>query len=112
MNIQSIFAITDFSTQAEQGLERAALLAHAHDAKLSVMYATEAPDPKFSDPFARLEQRARQLARRHNISVKAVARTGGMVDDILKQCQRSNLLVLDQRIHRSPWQFCQGSTLD
>ena len=40
MNIQSIFAITDFSTQAEQGLERAALLAHAHDAKLSVMYAT------------------------------------------------------------------------
>ncbi len=112
MNIQSIFAITDFSTQAEQGLERAALLAHAHDAKLSVMYATEAPDPKFSDPFARLEQRARQLARRHNINVKAVARTGGMVDDILKQCQRSNLLVLDQRSHRSPWQFWQGSTLD
>ena len=112
MNIQSIFAITDFSTQAEQGLERAALLAHAHQATLSVMYATETPNPKFSDPFARLEQRARQLARRHTIRVKTVARTGRMVDDILKQCQRSNLLVLDQRGHRSLWQFWQGSTLD
>lgn len=112
MNIQSIFAITDFSTQAEQGLERAAQLAHAHEAKLNVMYATEVPNPKFSDPFARLEQRARQLVRRHGISVKAVARTGGMLADILKQCQRSNLLVLDQRSHRAPWQFWQGTTLD
>lgn len=51
MNIQSIFAITDFSTRAEQGLERAALLAHAHQATLSVMYATETPNPKFSDPL-------------------------------------------------------------
>jgi nucleotide-binding universal stress UspA family protein len=112
MNIQSIFAITDFSTLAEQGLERAALLAQTHAAKLSVMYATEVPNPKFSDPFARLEQRARQLARRHNINVKAVDRTGGMVEDILKQCKRANLLVMDPRCHRSPWQFWQGSTRD
>lgn len=112
MNIQSIFAITDFSTEAEQALERAAMLAHTHQAKLYVMYATEVSNPKFSDPFARLEQRSRQLARRHQICVKAVARTGGMVDDILKQCSRSNLLVLDQRTHREPWLFWQGSTLD
>ncbi len=112
MTIQSIFAITDFSSQAEQGLERAALLAQAHAATLSVMYVTEVPNPKFSDPFARLEQRARQLARRHNIGVKTVARTGGLLDDILKQCQRANLLVLDQRSHRSAWKFWQGTTLD
>lgn len=112
VNIQSIFAITDFSTLAEQGLERAALLAHAHKATLSMMYATEVPNPKFTDPFARLEQRARQLARRHGISVKTVARTGSMEVDILKQCQRSNLLVLDPRCHRTPWLFWQGTTLD
>ena len=112
MTIQSIFAITDFSSQAEQGLERAALLAQAHAATLSVMYATEEPNPKFSDPFARLEQRARQLARRHNIGVKTVARSGSLLDDILRQCQRANLLVLDQRSHRCAWKFWQGTTLD
>lgn len=112
MTIPSIFAITDFSCQAEQGLERAALLAQAHGATLSVMYATEVPNPKFSDPFARLEQRARQLARRHSIGVKTVSHTGDMLEDILKQCQRANLLVLDTRGHRNPWKFWQGTTLD
>lgn len=108
----SILALTDFSTQAEHALERAALLAAEHQAQLRILYAAEEPNPKFADPFARLEQRARQLARRHSISVKAVGHQGDMLDDALKQAQRVNLLVLDQRSHRTLWKFWQGSTLD
>ena len=72
MRLQTILALTDFSAQAEHGLERAAMLAATHNARLRILYGAETPNPKFVDSFARLEQRARQLARRHGVQVVAV----------------------------------------
>lgn len=112
MNIKTILALTDFSTPSEHGLERAALLAIQHQAGLRIMYGAEKPDRKFLDPFARLQQRARQLGRRHGINVEAVAHTGSMLDDAVKHARRADLLVLDHRLHRPVLKFWRGTTLD
>ena len=72
MRLKTIVALTDFSAQAEHSLERAALMARAHEAQLRILYGAEVPHPKFDDPFARLEQRGRQIARRYGIPVKTL----------------------------------------
>lgn len=112
MPIHSILALTDFSAPAEHALDRAALLAVRHRAKLRILYAEEVPNFRFSDPFARLQQRARQLARRHGIAAEALAHSGGMVDAIVQHAARADLLVLDRRQHRAKPTFWCGTTLD
>lgn len=112
MLIHSILALTDFSTPAEHALDRAALLAVRHRAKLRILYADEVTSLMFSDPFARLQQRARQLARRHGIAAEALAHSGGMVDAIVQHATRADLLVLDPRRHRAKPTFWRGTTLD
>lgn len=107
MRIQNILALTDFSTPAEHGLDRAAALAATHGARLRVLYACETPPLQLADPMARLEQRARQLARRHGVPVAAVAGAGRPLDDCLTEAGRADLLVAHGRMHRSwpvpPW---------
>lgn len=108
MRIQNILALTDFSIQAEHGLDRAAALAAAHGARLRILYACETPPLQLSDPMARLEQRARQLARRHGVPVTTIAGTGRLLDDCLAEAARADLLVAHGRMHRTgpvlPWQ--------
>lgn len=111
MHLQTIVALTDFSAAAEQGLERAALLAAGHHARLRILYATSRPDPKLVDPQARLQQRARQLARRHGVVVKAVARTGEEVDDAVTESQNADLLVLDRRVQGGWRDVLRGTPL-
>ena len=107
MRIQNILALTDFSTPAEHGLDRAATLAATHGARLRVLYVCETPPLQLADPAARLEQRARQLARRHGVPVTAVIGTGRPLDDCLAEAERADLLVAHGRMHRSwpvpPW---------
>ena len=97
MRLKTIVALTDFSAQAEQCLDRAALLARVHQAELRILYGAEVPSPKFSDPYARLEQRGRQLARRHGITAVAVSGSGDLLADALAQTRDADLLVLDRR---------------
>ncbi|WP_312303854.1 universal stress protein [Pulveribacter sp.] len=102
MRIQTIVALTDFSTLAEHALDRAALLAAHHGAQLELLYAAEKQDAKFCDPQARLEQRARQLARRHELAVRAWPEAG--VAAVLAATRRADLLVMDSRLHgRRAW---------
>ena len=107
MRIQNILALTDFSIQAENGLDRAAALAATHGARLRILYACETPPLQLSDPLARLEQRARQLARRHGVVVSTISGTGQLLDDCLAEAARADVLVAHDRMHRSgpvlPW---------
>ena len=112
MRLKTVVAFTDFSAQAEQCLDRAALLARAHQAELRIVYGAEVPSPKFSDPFARLEQRGRQLARRHGITAVAVGGSGDLLGDALTQARDADLLVLDRRSHRAWPSFWRGSTVE
>ncbi|WP_443083579.1 universal stress protein [Variovorax sp. SRS16] len=110
--MNSILAITDFSTQGEQALERAALVAVERRAQLRIMYFVEVPNLNLPDPFERLAQRARQLARRHGIIVDAVSRTGGTVDHVVEEGTCADLLVIDQRSRRNLKTFWQGTIVD
>lgn len=112
MNIKSILAVTDFSMAAEHGLERAALIAASHQAKLRLIYGAEEPNLGLADPVARLRQRGRQLARRHAATVEVISNTSNMLGDIARHARSANLLVLDHRSERSLATFWRGSTLD
>ena len=112
MRLQTIVALTDFSTAAEHALDRAARLAAAHGAYLRILFGTEVPDPQFADPQARLEQRARQLARRHGVPVKALQyRDGDVAGEALRAAAGADLLVLDRRPQRGLGGFWRGGTL-
>jgi nucleotide-binding universal stress UspA family protein len=112
MHIHSILAITDFSTNAEHGLDRAALVAAAHQAKLRLLYFTESATHGFLNPSGRLAQRARQLARRHNITVDAVTRTCNSSKDIVREATGADLLVVDERHQRTFTRFWRGTEVD
>lgn len=112
MSIKAILALTDFSTAAEHGLERAALIAARHQAKLRLIYGADVPNPGLMDSFACLQQCGRQLARRHAITVEAVDHTGDMLNEVVKHAGRANLLVLVPRRHRVLQTFWRGKTLD
>lgn len=100
MRIQNILALTDFSIQAEHGLDRAAALAAAHGARLRILYACETPPLQLSDPMARLDQRARQLARRHGVEVGTIGGTGRLLEDGLTEAAHADLLVAHGRMYR------------
>lgn len=112
MTIQSILALTDFSSHAENGLDRAARIASSHQARLVLMYSAEEPNAKLVDPLTRLAQRARQLARRYNIHVEALTRSGDVPADVLAQANRADLLVLDHRRDRHWLRFWRNTMLD
>ncbi|NDP63643.1 universal stress protein [Polaromonas sp.] len=109
MHLHSILAITDFSTQAEHGLERAALVAAAHQVKLRIVYFTEYATHGFLNPGGRLAQRARQLARRHDITVDAVTRPCNSLNDIVKEAGSADLIVVDDRRQRTLSSLWRGT---
>ena len=109
MPIHTVLALTDFSIQAEQALDRAALLAVTHQARLRILYASDTPPLQLADPYARLEQRARQLARRHSVQVTAVSGSGQRMADAMAEIDRADLLVVHHHMHRGP--FWRRSTL-
>lgn len=112
MTFDSILALTDFTTQSEHALDRAALLAGQHNAPLRLMYFAEEPQRFFSDPIARLSQRARQLTRRHGIRVQALERCPTTPEEILQENRTASLLVTGPLWRRNWKTFYRGTTLD
>jgi nucleotide-binding universal stress UspA family protein len=112
MTFDSILALTDFTTQSEHALDRAAILAGQHNTPLRLVYFAEEPHRFFSDPIARLSQRARQLTRRHGIRVHAVQRNPVTMDDVMRECQAASLLVVGPLWQRHWKTFYRGTTLD
>ena len=98
MRIQTVVVLTDFSAAAEQAVERAVLLALRHQARLELVLAAQGRAGLPGDAATRLEQRARQLSRRHGLTVLALADDGqGGLDTALQAAQRADLLVMDAR---------------
>lgn len=69
MNIQTLLAITDLSVQGNLALERAALLAREHGARLEILYAPAPGNPPCADNGCRLAHQALQLGQRHGLRV-------------------------------------------
>ncbi|MDO9436395.1 universal stress protein [Hydrogenophaga sp.] len=111
MNFDSILAVSDFTPSSEHALERAALLARQHQATLRLAFFAEERHPYLVDPIARLEQRARQLARRHNIAVHALQKMCS-IDEVLAEARVCGLLVMGPLMHRHWRKFHRGTALD
>lgn len=112
MTFNAILALTDFTTPSEHALDRAALLAGQHGAPLRLIHFAEEPHRFFSDPIARLSQRARQLTRRHGIRVQALERNPVTLEDIVQESRAASLLVLSPLWQRRWKTFYRGTTLD
>jgi nucleotide-binding universal stress UspA family protein len=112
MTFDSILALTDFTAPSEHALDRAALLAVQHNAPLRLMYFAEEPHRLFSDPIARLSQRARQLTRRHGIRAYALERHPATPEDIVEESRSASLLVTGPLWQRHWKTFYRGTTLD
>ena len=112
MTFDSILALTDFTTQSEHALDRAALLAGQHNAPLRLIHFAEEPHRFFSDPIARLSQRARQLTRRHGIRVHALERNPVTLDAVMQESRSASLLVMGPLWQRNWKTFYRGTTLD
>lgn len=112
MTFDSILALTDFTTQSEHALDRAALLAGQHNAPLRLIHFAEERHRFFSDPIARLSQRARQLTRRHGIRVQALERNPVTLDAVMQESRSASLLVMGPLWQRNWKTFYRGTTLD
>ena len=111
MNFTSILAVSDFTAQSAHVLERAALLARQHQMALRLVHLAEGPCAFLADPIARMGLRARQLARRHDIPVTAVAHSAPL-EGVLTEASASTLLVLGP-LSRCSWtRFYRGTLLD
>lgn len=111
MHFDSILAVSDFSALSAHALERAALLARQHQITLRLIHLDEGQSIHPSDPIARLGQRARQLARRYQISVHAIERSATL-DAVLAEAGAATLLVMGPLSQRSWRRFHRGTTLD
>jgi nucleotide-binding universal stress UspA family protein len=111
MHFDSILAVSDFAAHSEHALERAALLARQHRIALRLIHLSEGSDAFLFDPVARLGQRARQLARRHEITVHVVG-VPASLDGVLGEASASTLLVMGPLLQRSWKRFHLGTMLD
>lgn len=112
MTFDAILALTDFTTQSEHALDRAALLAGQHNAPLRLIHFAEEPHRFFTDPIARLSQRARQLTRRHGIRVQALERCPVTPEEVFQESLSASLLVMGPLWQRHWKTFYRGTTLD
>jgi nucleotide-binding universal stress UspA family protein len=111
MYFDSILAVSDFSALSAHALDRAALLARQHQSTLRLVHFADSPDTYLADPIARLGQRARQLARRHEIHVHALERSASL-EEVMAEASASSLVVMGPLSHRSWKRFHLGTTLD
>ena len=100
MNIQSILALTDFSADAENALERAGLIAATHRAELRLMYVNETSDSMLADRETWLSQRAYQLSQRYGVHAVALARVVKTLNEVVDETQHADLMVLSPMSNR------------
>lgn len=92
--MKSILAITDFSVSGNRAVARAALLAAAQGAELTLLHGALRDDEPPPDAADRLAQTVRSLAAEHGIKVHAIACVGSPWARIAMLSQRADLLVL------------------
>lgn len=127
-DIRSIVAATDFSPDAELGLQRAGTLAAEHGASLQLLHVLE-PDPLFAmrnwvepgrDLTALVEEQARmllhasaqQLGQAHGVQATAMLRSGQVLRELSAAEQQADLLVLGARGSHAIRELALGTTAD
>lgn len=109
--LRHVLAATDFSQPARHAVERAAALAHEHQAMLTLLHVATEPVPwpwrppplpqdlRLSQARVLLARLAREMNARFGIEIHPRVSTGTVNDAIVHACERADLLVVGAR----PW---------
>ena len=108
MSLASILALTDFSTEGDRALERAAQIALHHDAQLRLMFVASTTNPSCLDPDTRLSQTATAMSTRLGLRVRCVGQGDMRLQNIAVQSRAADLLVVPRRSDRSPAAWFYG----
>lgn len=109
MNIQTLLAITDLSVRGHHVLERAALLAREHGARLEVLYWPAPGNPPCEASGCRLAHQALQLGQRHGLNVHTTtARTRA---ELAERGRGVDLIVTSDRPDRRVQALWRGPPL-
>lgn len=111
-DLDSILAITDFSTGTDAVLARAAQLAVEHGATLKLMYVAPGGELPCPDAACRLSHHALQLRQRHGIDVRTVTRTFNTDDDVANAAWCADLVVAGASRERSLRSFLCGQPVE
>ncbi|MGO4394030.1 universal stress protein [Variovorax sp. M-6] len=112
MNIRSILAITDFSLQANQAVERAAQLAVEHRATLKLMVFAAKGGAEPVHAASRLAHAAKDLAGRLGITVRTVNQSANSLADVAQEASCADLLVLGHGRERTLSALLRGQTAE
>lgn len=93
MTFHSLLAVTDFSTQGDRALHRAALIAAEHGATLTLLHFFRPGDARPPDAAVRLEHHALQLQQRHQVRTRVVASGVGAMEDVAREAAGADLIV-------------------
>lgn len=93
MTPRFILAVTDFSSQGDNALARAALLAAEHGAALKLVCIAYPDDTPPADAPTRLAHHALQLAQAHGISARAAGRLHQSLEELRPDVAASDLIV-------------------
>ena len=111
--IDSILVATDFSATANNAVRRAALLAREHNAQLRILHVIDgravyraskffspAVDMTLKTTQARIELRrlADEMSRTFNVTADLVLKTGDPLDVLVRESDRTSLVVLGRRV--------------
>ena len=108
MNVNSILALTDFSTESNWALERAAKLAVRHRATLKLMSLPAAGEQAHLSAAAGLADVARELAQRHELNARPVAQVARNFAHLTEVAGGVDLVVLAHRRERTMATFLRG----
>lgn len=113
MNIQSILAVTDLSSEGNRTVVRAAMVAAQHRALLKIMYA---PWDVMASGSAGVQEEVRRLAAevhtRFGILVKNVSDTSGRLQGVAEEARWVDMLVIGDRREKSVKAFFCGQPIE
>lgn len=112
MTPRFILAVTDFSSQGNNALARAALLSVEHGAALKLAYIRSPGDTSPADAVTRLAHHALQLSQAHGISAHAAGRLYHSVEELRSEVAASDLVVWGAAPLRSLRTFFLGQPVE
>jgi nucleotide-binding universal stress UspA family protein len=112
MTPRFILAVTDFSSQGNNALARAALLSAEHGAALKLAYIGWPGDTAPADAGTRLAHHALQLSQAHGISARVAGRLHHSLEDLRPEVTASDLVVWGTAPSRSVRSFFLGQPVE
>ncbi|MGJ7574870.1 universal stress protein [Variovorax sp. RB2P76] len=112
MTPRFILAVTDFSSQGNNALNRAALLSAEHGAALKLAYIGWPGDTGPADAGTRLAHCALQLSQAHGLSVRTAGRLHHSLEDLRPEVTASDLVVWGTAPLRSMRSFFLGQPVE